>query len=331
MTPNPKLSMIVATDDTYATVRRTVSFLLKQTAIADVELIIACCSAEDLNPDMDDLNCFGCHQIVERPGTFASGHFLAAAIAAARAPAVMYLEEHNFPPPRTAEVAIKELVENARPALGFSMEPSNPGIVAWAHLYGQFGTAVAPVISGPVPRFGGHHAAYRKDTLMPYGDDLPDLMNNEAVLHEDMRQRGTPMFITSEVIIPHAQISDFSVLVRQDYLAQRVYAAARMELLNWSIWRRLVYVAGAPLIPIKRGITAAYHIIRTGRATRLLLPTVPVMFAAHTAGAFGEAVGYIFGAGEKVNADRMEIELDRYAFVNATDRQQAQDGQYLRR
>lgn len=330
MTTSPKISLIVATDDTYATVKRTVSYLHKQTAIADVELIVVCSSVKDLNADIEDLECFGSHQIVERPGTFASGQFIASAVAAAQAPAVMYLEEHNFPPPLTAEIAIKELVENERPALGFAMEPSNPGIVAWAHMYGQFGPAVAPVKSGPAFRFGGHHAAYRKDILMPYGDDLGSLLSNEAVLHEDMRQRGIQMYITSEVVIPHTQISDFSTLVKQDYLAQRVYAGARKGLMGWPLWRRIVYVAGSPLIPIKRGATAAYHIFRTGRATKLLLPTIPVMLVAHSAGAIGEAIGYIFGADEKVNADRMEIELDRYSFVNATDKQEAQEGRYLR-
>lgn len=330
MTTSPKISLIVVTDDTYATVKRTVSYLHKQTAIADVELIVVCSSAKDLNADMEDLERFGSHQIVERPSAFASGQFMASAIAAARAPAVMYLEEHNFPPPLTAEIAIKELVDNERPALGFAMEPSNPGIVAWAHLYGQFGLAVAPVKSGPAYRFGGHHAAYRKDTLMHYGDDLGSLMSNEAVLHEDMRQRGIPMYITSEVVIPHTQISDFSMLVLQEYLAQRVYAAARKELMDWPIWRRMIYVAGSPLIAIKRLAIAIYHIFRTGRAIKLLLPTIPVMLVAHSAGAFGEAVGYIFGADEKVNADRMEIELDRYSFVNDTDKQEAQEGRYLR-
>lgn len=330
MTSRPKISMAVATDDTYSTVQRTVSFLLKQTVVGDIELIVACPSAQRLSADVFELEQFGAYQIVERAGTVASGQFMAAAIAAARAPAFMYVEEHNFPPPRTAEVAINELVHNEKPALGFGMLPSNPGIVAWSHLYGQFGTAVAPVISGATRRFGGHHAAYRTDLLLEYGDDLSDMMNNEAILHEDLRKRGIPMYLTSEVAIPHTQISDFLVLVRQDYLAQRVYAGARMQLMDWPVWRRIVYVCGAPLIPFKRVATAVYHMFRTRRAVRIALPAIPVMFVAHGAGAIGEALGYIFGADEAVNAQRMEIELDRYSFVSATDREAAQDGQFIR-
>lgn len=330
MKPNPKISMIVATDDTYATVKRTVGYALQQTALKDIELIVACSDAAQLDADMDELEQFGAYQIVERPRAFASGQLIAAAVNAARAPAVMYLEEHNFAPPLTAEIAIRELVENDRPAIGFAMIPANPGVVAWAHMYGQFGTAVAPVQSGPVRRLGGHHAAYRKELLTGYGDDLSDMLNNEAVMHEDLRKRGVPMFLTSDVVIPHTQISSFLVLARQDYLAQRVYAGARMDVMDWSIWRRLVYVAGCPLVPFKRGLTAVYHILRTGRAARLLLPTVPVMFVAHCAGAIGEAIGYVLGASEQVNASRMEIELDRYASVNATDRQDALSGRFVR-
>lgn len=329
MTTSPKISMAVASDGDYGVVKRTISYLLKQTVLPEIELIIACDSADELNPDMADLEQFGFYQIVERPGSVASGQFIETAVNAARAPAFMYLEEHNFPPPRTAEVAIKELVENERPALGFGMAPSNPGVVAWSHIYGQFGPAVAPLKSGPAFRFGGHHAAYRRDLLLGFGDAMGDMMNNEAVMHEHLRSQGTAMHLTSEVVIPHAQISDFATLVRQDYLAQRVFADARMKVMDWSLGRRLLYVAGSPLIPLKRGVFCAYHIVRTKRFG-LLLPCVPVMFAAHCAGAYGEALGYLFGAGEDVQSGRMEIELDRYAFVNRTDQQEAREGHFVR-
>ena len=324
-----KLSFIVATDAGYDVVARTISYALKQTVLDQVEMIVACENRAELNPNMDDLEQFGAYQIVELPGGIASGHFIATAIEAARAPAFMYLEEHNYPPPHTAEVAIRELVENERPALGFAMLPSNPGIVAWAHLYGQFGHAVGPYKSGPARRFGGHHASYRRDHLMRYGDQKGELMNNEAVLHEAMRAEGIPLYLTGEVEVPHAQISDFGVLVRQDYLAQRVYADSRMKHMNWGLARRLIYALGSPLIPFKRAGAAGYNIVRTGRY-HLLFTSIPVMFVAHCAGAWGEAVGYLFGAPGAVIKERMDIELDRYAYVNSGDRQEALEGHFIR-
>lgn len=331
MARDPQLSMIIVTDGAYEVAARTVAYTAQQTRVADVELIVACKSKSDLKPDLGVLEKYGAYQIVEVPDGFSTGHFLAAAIRAARAPAVMYLEEHNYPPPNTAEVAIKELVVNERPTLGFGMIPSNPGTVAWAHIYGQFATAVSPVQSGPVVRFGGHHAAYRRDLLLGFGEKLETMMNDEAVMHEHLRRHAVPLFITSEVTIPHAQISDFRTLVRQDYLAMRVFAAARVNMLEWSLARRVLYVFGSPLIPFKRTLTAIYHIFRTRRARELLLATVPVIFTTQIAGTFGEALGYLIGASETNRRDRFEIELDRYAFVNPLDRKQAQDGNHIRK
>lgn len=325
----PLLSMIVATDDTYSTVSRTVSFLSRQTVLEQIELIVSCSSIAELNPVLSELEKFASYQIVECSNPTNSGQLVATAIKAARAPAFMYCEEHGFPPPGTAEVVIRELVVNKRQALGFGMEPSNPGLVAWSHIYGQFGIAVAPVSKGLVQSFGGHHAAYRTELLLSYSDDLSEIMANEAVLHEHLRNLGAEMYMTSEVILPHAQISNFFIHVYHEYLAQRVFASARARILNWSLARRLVYVFGSPLIPFLRTGRAVHHIHRTGRSRKLLPQILPVMFVAHVAGAIGEALGYMFGAGEKINYARMEIELDRYAFVNAADRDRAKQKKYL--
>ncbi|MEM8630068.1 MAG: hypothetical protein AAGF74_02410 [Pseudomonadota bacterium] len=325
MSSEPKLSMMLVTKDSYETSRRTIGCLLEQTVLGDIELVIVCPSREGLDPEMDEIEQFGCYQIVETGAAYSSGQMVAAGIVAARAPGVMYLEEHNFPPPRVAEVAIRELVDNGRPAIGFPMVPANPGLVAWSHLFGQFATAVAPVKAGPVDRIGGHHAAYRKDALAPYQNNLTHVMDNEAVMHEDFRRRGVPMYMTEDVVIPHTQVSDFREYCRHEYLAQRIFGAARAKVLDWSLARRLIYAAGFPLIPFVRMGRSVWHIRRTGRTRELLPQILPVMLAANTCGAFGEALGYIFGDTEAMNADRMELELDRYAFVREEDRRKARE------
>jgi hypothetical protein len=293
-------------------------------------LVIVCPSRERLNPVMQEVQQFGSYQIVETGVALSSGQMIAEGVRAARAPAVFYIEEHNFPPPNTAEVAIRELIMNGRPAVGFPMVPANPGLVAWAHIYGQFGTVVAPVKPGPTRRCGGHHAAYRKNVLIEYGSYLTDVMNNEAVLHEDFERRGVEIYLSSDVVIPHVQVSDFATYVRHEYIAQRVFGAARARVMDWSLGRRLLYITGAPLIPIVRLLRSIGNIRRTGRTGELLPQIIPVMLCANVSGAVGEAMGYIFGANAHHNSDRMEIELDRFAFVNETDRAQAVEASLVR-
>ena len=45
------------------------------------------------------------------------------------------------------------------------------------------------------------------------------------------------------------------------------------------------------------------------------------MFVAALSGAAGEAVGYLFGAGKDTLTQRLDIELDRFSYVNQADRE----------
>jgi hypothetical protein len=323
MTTRQKLAAILVTDDSYTTMQRSISYLLKQTAIDQIELVMVCPRRDRLMPVKDEVEQFGDYQIVETGVALSSGQMLAEGIRATRSPAVFYVESHHFPPPNTAEVAIRELVERGRPVVGFAMSPANPGLIAWAHLYGQFGAVVGPVKAGPVKRLGGHHIAYRKDILMEYDPVLSDLLDNEAVLYELFGRRGIELYLASDAEIPHVQVSNFVSYFRHEYLAQRIFGAARAKVLRWSLGRRLLYVAGAPLIPFVRLRRSVADIRRTGRSRELLPQIIPVILCANVGGAVGEAMGYAFGDRALHKVQRMEIELDRYAFVSEADRARA--------
>lgn len=320
MTDRPRLTFILITDDDFEVCRQSAECLTQQTILSETELVIVCPDLERLNPDSDILAAFGCHRLVELKGSITTGRMIAAAIKEATAPLVMYVEEHNFPPPETASTTIAEFEDSDTVALGFGMLPANPGLVAWTHLYCQFAHAVAPVADAPADKLGGHHAAYRRDALLQYCDELDDLMANEAVLHEKLRRCGLPMRYTSKIAIPHVQVSRFGTLVRQELINQMIYADARANVLAWSPARRAIYVFGSPLIPVLRTARSVRRIFETGRA-RLLLPQVlPFLLVATASGAVGEALGYMFRPPEKFRRDRLEIELNRYSFVRDSDK-----------
>jgi hypothetical protein len=248
MNKDPAVAAIIATDDDFEVCRRTIEYLALQTVVDRMEMVVVCPSASRLNPDMDLLARFGSHRIVEVGQTLTTGQVQSAGILAATSPYVMYFEEHSFPPPETLERALAVLEGTDLAALGFAMLPANPGLVAWAHLYLQFGQVAAPFASGEVDRLGGHHAIYRRDALAGYGPALADLMSNEAILHEDLRRRGTRMYVLGDVAIPHVKISDLASLMTHEFVSQRIYGETRAAFLEWSPLRRAAYVLGAPLI-----------------------------------------------------------------------------------
>ncbi|MEL7461146.1 MAG: glycosyltransferase [Pseudomonadota bacterium] len=322
MASEPKLSVFMITDGDYSICARTVSYLAEQTIADQIEMIIVGPSEAQMAPDYGALAGFHSHRIVEFGTVGWIGEAAAAGIRAARAPYVVYAEEHGFPPPNWADVLVRTFEEGGHDGVGWAMMPANPGLVAWSHIYGQFGDAVAPVQSGPAIRLGPHHAAYRRDALLELGDDLAAAFGNEGALYPAFRKRGKTLYLTGETVTGHTQVSDLASFIRLEYIGQRVYASARMQVEDWPGWKRALYVAGAPLIPFVRVYRSIGHILRTGRGRQLLPQAALVLLVTCSAGTVGEVLGYLFGADDKLRADRMEIELDRYAFVKEGDRSQ---------
>ncbi len=322
MSSKPDFSIFLITDDSYAKCARTISYLKRQTIVDQIELVIVGPSREQIAPDYDDLSVFHSHKIVEMGEVGWVGKAAARGIEASSAKYVTYSEEHGFPPEDWAETLVRTFESGGYDAVGWGMTPANPGLVAWAHIYGQFGDAVAPLESGPATRLGPHHGAYRRDLLLEYGDALPHVFGNEGVLYPDLLRRGKSLYLTGETVTGHTQVSDFASYVRLEFIGMRIYAASRMLLFEWPLWKRLLYIAGSPVIPFLRLWRSLGHIRRTGRGRELLPQVAFVILGANIAGALGEAIGYAIGADDEGRADRMEIELDRYAFVNESDRAQ---------
>ncbi len=322
MAPAPAFSVIMITESNYEVCRRTISYLLAQTVVEKIELVLVGPSRAEMQVDEAELSAFHSFKIVEIGKVQSTGHGLAAGTLASSADLVTYAEEHGFPPSNLCEVMLRIAGETDYQAYGWSILPSNPGAVAWAHIYGQFAEAVAPRPSGEVSRLGGHQSMYRRALLMEYKDNLVDLFGSEAVLQEDLERRGIKLFMVGDIANGHTQISNFWLYLWHEFVAQRTFAVARLRNLKWGWGRRLVYVAGAPLIPFLRLRRSLPYIRSTGR-WNLLMPQIGlIMFAANCAGAVGEALGYATGNSDKATSERSKIELDRYSFVNEADRDQ---------
>jgi len=317
----PALTMVTLTDGSYDVCAAAVRHFARQSVLEKVELIVVCATRDALG-EVDEETFRGFHSVKLLPiGTFdTTAEGVAAAVRAASAPLVGLIEEHDFLPPNLAEVVIREMADETVQAVGFGMEPANPGVVAWAHLYLQFGIAVAPVRSGGAPCLGGHHAVYRRKLLLGYGDDLVDVLGNEAVLHEDLRRRGHRMFMTGDAVTEHLQISRIADLVRHEFISQRSYAAARASVMKWSPARRLGYALGSPAIPALRLARAVPAVLRTPEGRRLLPRIIGPMTVGAVSGAAGEAVGYLAGGSETGERARLDIELHRRSYLNVTDR-----------
>jgi hypothetical protein len=319
-TTRPALSVFLVTREGYKTVRKTIGFLKRQTALDRLELILVAPSRQVLQLDEEDVAAFRWLQVVEVGQFENSGQAFAAAVQVARAEWVMYGEEHSYPAPNWAEVLI-EAQRGPYGVVGCAMTNENPDtLTSWAHLLAQFGPVVVPVESGLAGYVAGHHSSYRREQLLEFGDDLPELLDGEIALHHALVARGHQLYLAAEAVSSHVNVSRFGAFVKLEFLGQRLFGALRARSLGWSWAKRLFYAAASPLIPLVRLVRASRDVRRVGSDSRNLVPWIyPIMAGAMVAGGVGEALGYLFGSG-RVAAQKIDLELDRYAYTVESDR-----------
>lgn len=303
-----KLSVFTIGLESAADCREAIESLAKQDLAHELELLIVSKSAEGVDEGV--LQRFWAVRHVPLPESRECGAAMAAAVRAAQCPYVTYAEEHATFEPGWADALIRAH-EAGHDVVGFAMLNNNPEkMVSWAHLYGQFGPVVAPAESGPVQLLGGHHASYRTAMLLSYGPLLQAMMEDESALFLDWKSKGGVLWLAGDAESGHINVADFWAYCKLDFNGQRGLGSARARAGNFSLLKRIVFACACPLVPLVRMKRIVSHIFRTGRQGQLLPWVLLPMIPALSAGALGEAIGYLWGLGDSAK-QRSPLELQR--------------------
>jgi hypothetical protein len=311
-----KLSVFTIGYESAGECRMVIQELQRQTERAAIELILVAPNRDGI--DQKDMETFGAHQWVILPAVQTCGEAMAAAVRVARAPLVTYAEEHSYFDDRWAEHLLAAHAKGYD-VVGFAIENANPKtLTSWGHLYGQFGPVVSPVQTGEIGFLAGHHVSYRRQLLLDYGDMLPEVLEDECALFLDLRAKGKPLFMAGEAISRHVNVSSLPAYIHMDYLGQRSFASTRARNGRWPWWKRGVYAAAAPVIPLVRLRRIVSDIFRTRRQRQMLPRILGPIGLALIAGAWGEMLGYLLGGGDAA-LRKAPVELQREKFMSSRD------------
>jgi hypothetical protein len=210
--------------------------------------------------------------------------------------------------------------------VGAAVCNANPSSgISWATLFLEFGAWVPPAVPGERDLLPSHQTAYRRSSLLEFGDALDEYLEAETTLHSALRAQGRRLYFEPAARTDHTNVSRFPDLIAIQFHNYRMFAANRAVHGRWSTGRRVVYVAGAPLIPLVR----LYRILRELRRCGLLAARGPRCFlpllVGTIAGAAGEMVGYSFGSGTAARS-RLTFELERLRHVSDDDREELTTG-----
>jgi hypothetical protein len=192
-------------------------------------------------------------------------------------------------------------------------------MTSWAELYSDFGPWVEPAKAIESINLGGHHSAYKRAVLLEFGPLLDSLLETDLILNGELRARGYKLYLEPAAKSYHVNCSRFTSHLLSEYHGGRLFGAARARYERWSIFRRLLYIGGMPLIPIVRLWRIWKEIRRSGRQRELFPLVLPPLITGLISHTVGEATGYILGRGGAAE-QRVTFELSRYRHVVKQDR-----------
>ena len=292
----PALSVVLITPDSFETIRRTVKCLTRQTVRERIELVIVEPEAARIDVDEELVAPLAGVRVVPMASLTPTGPGRAAGIRAASAPVVAFGEEHCFPSATWAEALLAAHREKVA-AVGPAMHNANPdSIVSWADFLIGYGPWAAPIVRQDTEFLPGHNSSYKRAVLIEYGTALETLMEAETVLMWDLRGKGHRLLLEPAAHTAHTNFGFWSSWLPVMFLNGRAFADTRSA--EWSLVRRLAFVAASPAIPLVRLARTLGHARRLGRGAPFLARIVPTLTIGLVLDGIGQMAGYAFGAGD---------------------------------
>jgi hypothetical protein len=297
---DPAISIVVVTDH-FATIRRVVEDLQRQTIRDQIELVVVAPSRAALELDATAVAGLPV-TVVEVGSIMPMPRARAAGVGAASAAIVFLGETHSYPAPDFCEVVVGGS-DIPWDVLVPGLDNANPGSPhSWSSYLADYGYWHHTLPAGWVASGPTWNVAYRREALLSLGRDLQETLAAGDRLHARFRAAGRRWYHEPRARLRHANVSVAPHWSTERILAGRLTASNRSQ--PWSLVRRLGYVLAAPLIvivlhrriaPALRSLPPATLPAGSRRALwrGLLLRTV------------GEIVGYSVGA-TAADVDRME-------------------------
>lgn len=313
-TQEPLLSVVLPVPDAMPQVFEVLEACGRQSLASRIEMVLVARDAAQPIP-AELTSPFHACRVVPLPAWTSMTLARTVGVQAATAPIVALAEDHCFPAPGWAEALLRAHREPWA-AVGPAFLNANPATrVSWANFAVEYGPWLHPVARGAAAHVPGHNASYKRDLLLAYGDDLEAMLEAESVLHWDLQRRGLQVAMEPDARVRHRNFSRWQPSIALRFCGGRLFAASRAR--GWPWWKRAVYAAGCPALPVIRTWRALRDLRRLDdtRPRRGLAPAIAGLLVFD---ALGEAAGYALGEGA-ASRQLGAIEFNRQRFMSARD------------
>lgn len=232
------------------------------------------------------------------------GQVRAEAVRMARGQIIAFLEEHCVAPPGWGKAVLRAHLRGWD-GVGPEIHTGNPGVgVSDSIALMNYVRWLSPARYGETDLLVGNNSSYRRSALIDCPGELDRLMACDPLLQWKLVEAGSRLAVDPAVTVTHWNEAEVQAISRGYYLWNRMFAPLRSDLFHWSPLRVFIRFLLLPAVPIVRTIKLGLTALRRSPPLgREFMRAIPVILAAQTAAAIGQAAGWILGPGERRKSD----------------------------
>lgn len=306
-----RMSYVVVTD-TFELIRDVVRAVAGSTIADAVELVVVFPRGTEFRLDRSVTHGIGAVRLVEAEAVVPLSPARAVGIRAATCDTVFIGETHSFPEPRCLEALAEAHASGSYAVVTPVIENANPAkAMSWASLMLTYRHWLEPAARVEVASISTYNACFRRADLLAFGPRLEAMLDYGSGMDVELRKSGGTFLMEPAARLGHLNVAGFNAWIPERVLSGRFWGSARSR--DWSPWRRLLYVAAAPILPVMIAGKAIASPQWKHHRDRMPTWTTPATIACAIATAVGEAMAYAFGPGTTpVRLAEYELHRIRY-------------------
>ena len=292
MTPEPELSVVVASVNGLPYLARCLQALHEQAP--EAEVVVADWTDEPTRALVRER--WPAVRLLSFDRPMAVPELRAAGIGEARAPYVAVIEDHCVVQPGWSAAVLRGH-RAGHPVVGGEIINVVTGRVRdWAAFYCEYSEHMDPLPAGPTPSLPGMNVSYDRAALAAMAPLLAE-GRWETWLHPQLEREGFAFHVEDGMVLGHDKDFGFREFASQRWHYARSHAGIRNPELGP---RRLIYAAGSPLIVPLMLKRIVRNVRDKPRHQRRFVQATPLVLVYLVVWAAGEAAGYVLGGGRSL-------------------------------
>ena len=292
-TEKPKLSILVASYNSKATIEKCLKSLFSQKTSHAFEVIVVDSSQDGTgNLVKDKFPEVRLHEFPERKYV---GTARNQGISLARGDIIALTDADCIADENWVHEIIKA---HCTPhlAIGGAIANGNPmSYVGWAAYFCEFSAWIPTQRPGWKEDIAGANMSYKRETFEKFGKFIEGTYCSDTEFHWRLHRGGHRLRFEPSMLVSHQNISHFAQLMRHEYKHGKNFATVRVKSQKFSLGRRLLYVFLSPLLPLKLFLERGLMALNSPSYLFHFFKASPLLFFAVFSWSTGEVVSYIRG------------------------------------